>query len=193
MDDLGLDIGGLTPRVGPGRQAKALAAEFSHELTEAHLSMEAVEVQTAPSIKRLRDSHHALARCLATGMKEAEASLVTGYSSSRISVLKSDPQFAELCEFYRGTSTDIVADFRMRMATMGMDALAEMQERMEENPESFSPALLREIVKDMADRTGHAPQRGPTSNVTINMGLSERMAAARARVTEANPKVIDHE
>lgn len=182
--DLELDLG-LSPSPRAGRQAAQVTVEYERELTPVDLAQPAVRPQKASSIKSLRDGHHALARVLATGSSEAEASLVTGYSGSRISILKADPQFQELLEFYRSQSTEVVADLRARMASMGLDALAELRERLEENPDDFSSALLKDIVKEMADRTGHAPQRGPTSVTQVNVQLGERMARARERVEQA--------
>lgn len=192
LDDLDLGSLGLVPRAGPGRAPKPLRSEYTRDLTLADLSMPAVSTQKPPSLVKLRDTHHSLARTLATGMSEHEASLVTGYSASRISILKADPQFQELLEFYRETSTEVVADFRKRMVDVGLDALSALQERLDEKPDDFTPGLLREIVKDMADRTGHAPAKGPSGSVNINIGLSDRMAEARARVAAAREgKVID--
>jgi len=189
------DIDGLlgAPRVGPGRQAKRVVAEFSRELTETDLLIPATETQKAPSLKTLRDSHHALARCLATGVKEAEAALVTGYTLSRISVIKADPQFQDLLAFYREQGTDLVGDLRARMNNMGLDALSELQDRLEEKPEDFSVGMLKDIVKDMADRTGHAPNKGSTTNININSGLSEKMAKGRARIEAHKARVIEHD
>lgn len=200
LEDLGLDLSPVQAH-GPGRTAKPLKVEFSHELTREELSKPPVKVQTSPSLKKIRDTHHALARVLANGMSETEASLVTGYSLSRISILKADPQFASLLEFYRNETIEGQADFRARMVNVGLDALQELAERLEDNPEDFSPALLKDIVKDMADRTGHAPQRGPTNVTQINVGLSDRMARARERAASvlgasngnAIPVVIEHE
>lgn len=189
--DLGLDLIPI-PRVGPGRQPKPLNVEFVRELSVADLQMAATVTQTAKPLSKIKDSHHALARCLATGMKEGEASLVTGYSPSRISVLKADPQFQDLLAFYRSTATDVVADFRARMVDMGLDALTELRDRLEDHPEDFPPGLLNEIVRTMADRVGHAPQRGPTAVTQINIGLADRMAKARERVS-SQTRTINHE
>lgn len=192
--DLGIDLG-LLPRAG--RQAKPLFAEFVRELAPADLTMPAVRVQTAPPLKKIRDTHHALARVLVTAGSESEASAITGYSLSRISILKADPQFQELLEFYREGSERVVTDMRERMAGMAGAALQELSDRLDETPEEFTPNLLKEIVKDLADRTGHAPQRGPAPTVQVNVNLTDRMARARERVNERlaapAPKVIDHE
>ena len=117
LDDLGLDL--VPGRVGPGRQPKPLTAEFVRDLTESDLTIPATVPTTSPPLNKIRDRHHALARVLATGTSEGEASIVTGYSLSRISILKADPQFQQLLDFYRDTSTEVVADFRARMATRG--------------------------------------------------------------------------
>ena len=187
-----LDLGLPPPRVGPGRAAAPLSASFVRELTEADLAMPATQVQKPPELKKLRDSHHSLARCLATGMKEHEASLVTGYSLSRISVIKADPQFNELLEFYRESAFDAVAALRLRMADMGHAAMDELLDRVQTKPDDFSPGLLNEIIKTMSDRLGLAPQRGPTTVNNINVDLSDRMAAARERVKQIG-RTIDHE
>lgn len=191
--DLELDLG-LSPRVGPGRQAKPLEASYSRDLTDADLAAPPAKSTESSSLTKIRDSHHALARVLATGVGEGEASAITGYSPSRISVLKADPQFQDLLEFYRSQGSAAVADYRERMVNVGLNALSMLTERMEEKPEEFTPGLLKDIAKDMADRTGHAPQKGPSNVTQINVNLSDKMAAARERVANAQaPKVIDHE
>lgn len=192
LDDL--DLGLPLPRVGPGRSAMPLEAEFVRELTPADLAMPASKVTKPPEIKRLRDSHHALARCLSSGMKEHEAALVTGYSLSRISILKADPQFNELLELYRESAFDVVAALRVRMADMGHEAMTELMDRLQTKPDDFSPGLLNEIIKTMGDRLGLAPKTGGTANVNINVDLTDRMQAARDRVRAIQaPKTIEHE
>jgi hypothetical protein len=190
LSDLDLD---LVPRQGPGRKAKAVRAEFSRELTSADLAMSPTLPSQAQPLKRIRDSHHSLARVLASGAGEAQASAITGYSPSRISILKADPQFQDLLAFYREPTVDIVADLRSRMADMGLEALEELRERLHEQPEEFTVGLLNEVIKTMADRTGHAPQRGPTSVTQINVDLGDRMARARERVSQVNQKTISHD
>jgi hypothetical protein len=193
-----LDLEGLLPppRVGPGRQAAPLVAEFVRELTPADLAMPATVTQTPPAISKIRDSHHAVARMLATGSRDGDIAIATGYSASRISVLKADPQFQELVKFYTDTSTEVVADLRSRMAGMAIDALQEMSSRLNDDPEQFSVGQLNEVVKTMADRTGHAPQHGPQSKTEINITLVERMAKSRERIKALmsdGMRTIDHD
>lgn len=177
-----VDLTALIPR--PGRQGIPVTAEFVRELTPADLAMPVTQVQSSKPIKAIRDSHHAVARLLATGAREADIAAVTGYSASRISVLKADPQFQDLVIFYSETATEVVADFRSRMAMVGIDALQELHNRIldDEDGTKVSAGLLKDVVVSLADRTGHAPQRGPTAVTQINVTLTERMAKARERI-----------
>lgn len=189
----------LDVKIPRGKQSIEFTAEFSRELTVEDLKQPVVGVQTPQPLNKLRDSHHALARTLATGISEHEASLVTGYSASRISILKNDPQFQQLMEFYRQSGTELAVDMRSRMFNLGIDAIEELHDRLHTRPDDMSSALLKDIAKDMADRTGHAPKATPSGNntVNINVNLTDRMNEARARVDAMREarrrKVIDHE
>jgi hypothetical protein len=183
-----MDLDFDSPRI-LGRAAAPPLAELVRELTPADLALLETERSTkAPALKQLRDSHHSLARCLASGMKPAEASLVTGYSLSRISILQADDSFQELLTFYRSTKDEIFADLHARMATLSLEAEAELRERLHESPESFSPGMLLEIVKTLADRTGHGPSSKSTV-LNLNVDLAGRLERARARVV--NPALAE--
>jgi len=182
----GLDI---APRLG-GRAPASLEAEALRELTLSDLALLQVERGTrAPSIKKLRDRHHALARCLAQGMKNSEASAVTGYDPSRISILLADPTFQDLLEHYKKVENSHFADFTTRATLLSLDALNELQERLEDDPESFTQGDLRELIKLTADRTGHAPVQ-KVQQTNINVELGGRLAQARARIIEARQSLL---
>lgn len=183
--DLGLD---LTPRTR-GRAAKDILLEVERELTTADLALLSVERGIEPRpIQRLRDRHHSLARCLASGMSEAEASVVTSYSLSRISILKSDPAFKDLVDFYRANVDAAFADTQARMATLTNEAIAELSDRLEEKPDEFSIKDLVEVTKVMADRSGNGPQT-KTTQVNVNIDLAARMEAGRRRAEQA--RIVD--
>lgn len=163
-----------------GRTPALDTAEAVRPLVEADLALLEVERATpAPALKRLRDSHHALARVLALGAKPAEASIITGYSASRISILQADPSFQELVSHYRGNSATAVADLQERMLTLSLDALEELRDRLNDNPELISNAMLLEVLKTGADRTGYGPK---STQVNVNVNLAARMGAARQRI-----------
>lgn len=138
---------------------------------------------TATTVKRIRDSHHKVARLLADGLQNIEVAAITGYTPQRIYLLKQDPTFQELMEYYRGENHRALADFRERLQDLGLDALQELHERLDSAPDDFSNNLLLELTKVIADRTGHAPAtKSPTTAVQVNIGLSDRIRKARERV-----------
>src|SRR5579871_5665977 len=152
-----LDIGDLTPRL-QGRAAKPPQVAFVRELGEADIALLASERGTQPpTIARLRDRHHSLARALSSGMSDSEASAITGYDPSRISILKRDPTFQELVSHYQRVSEAAFADFHERAATLAVSAVNALQEAIDDDENPPSPSLALEIAKFAADRTGHAP------------------------------------
>lgn len=141
-------------------------------------------------IVKLRDRHHALARCLAGGMSEMDAGIVTGYLPSRISVLKADPSFQELLAFYRSHTDDVYRNLHSKMAGLAEDVVVELRDRFEDNPGDFDNEELRELLKLTADRVGHGPS-SKTTNVNVNVDLAARLGEARERVRAM--KVVEHE
>lgn len=169
---------------------KQLAAEAVRELGEADLVLLASERGIkAPEIKALRDRHHALARCLAQGMSEGEASMVTGYSLSRISILKGDQSFKQLVSHYQQVKESAFADFQDRASQLALTAVDVMLERIEDAPEDVTFGQLHEVAKTFADRTGHAPVQRSV-NVQANVDLGDKLAAARRRLQAARQEVI---
>ncbi len=168
-----------------GRKESPVMAEVLRPLGEADIALLAVEKGIQPNaIKRLTDSHHALARCLASGMSAVEASVVTGYTPSRISVLRDSPLFAELVAHYARGEDGALADLQERMLTVGLTAVEELKTRLEEEPEKIGTATLLEAVKTLADRTGHGPQ-SKTTNLNVNVSLASRVAEGRRRAMSA--------
>jgi hypothetical protein len=134
------------------------------------------------AVARLRDSHHAVARLTAEGRNPAEISALSGYSPSHLWKIRRDPGFIELVNHYRAEARAACANMMDRMETLGMDTVAELQERLAESPESFTNEELQSQLKLLADRTGFAPVR--QTNVNVTVGLAERLEAARLRVIE---------
>lgn len=143
-----------------GRVANPLHCEFIRDLTEADL--EAMKIpgargRPAKSLLRIHASHHALARCVAAGLKDTQAALVTGYSTVRVAQLRSDPAFVALVTDYREEIKSVFADFTERACNIKFDALELLQEKMHEAPETLTIPVLLDIIKLFADRTGHGP------------------------------------
>lgn len=110
------------------------------------------------NLKQVRHSHHQLARLLATGVPHEEASLITGYSPTYISVIKDDPTFVGLIDYYDTQREQIFVDVIERMRTLGLSTLDELQHRLDEEPDEWSRRELMEmaelmLVKPAAART----------------------------------------
>jgi len=140
----------------------------------------AVGVAQAPSVQRLRQSHHRLAQLIASGIKDVEAARLTGYSPSRISILKNDPAFKELLTQYKDIVEEKFSDTIEVMKHVTDDALSLIHERMLDEPDSISTAQLTEIVTKIGDRAGFAPV---TKSVNLTAPLSaETLAHIKGKV-----------
>lgn len=134
-----------------------------------------------PLMRRLSERHMALARALASGVSAQEASAITGYTVNRISILRDDPTFKDLVQLYTEKVDSGYLDFHKQLSGATMDAVLMLRDRMEDEPENIATRELLEVVKTGADRTGYGPQ---STNVTVQVDLAERLAAAYKRVEE---------
>ena len=184
----------IAPRT-KGRAVKQVVLEPAGELTPADLALLASERGIKPTpIKMLRERHRALARCIAAGMSNAEASVITGYDTSRISILKNDPSFAALVEDFKTLSAGVQADFVERANVLALAVVDSLIEDLENEEKPLSPATKLEIGKFAADRTGNGPST-KTQNVNVHVNLGDRLRAARERsnaaLRESQTQLID--
>ena len=112
---------------------------------------------------------------------------LTGYSVSRISILQNDPAFQELLASYADDVQGEWVDQEAQLVSLSSDAMAVLADKLEDEPEAFTPGTLIEIAKLGADRTGHGPQSKTTNNVNVHVGFGERLRAAAERM-----KTIEH-
>jgi len=156
-----LDMLGGAPSAR-GRKAEPLSMAYLRDLNAGDvdqiLNPPEQGVTTRPLVK-LKSAHHTLAKLMAEGIKMVEASAITGYSLSRISILKNDPAFNELVHYYSQQKEQIYLDVHERLAKLGMSAAEELQERLEDDPDSFTVKELREVMSDALDRSS-APSKG---------------------------------
>lgn len=141
-------------------------------------------------VAKLRESHHALARILATGADHIEASAVSGYTPQRIGQLLNDPSFKDLLEVYRREANNAYADLHVRMAALADDTIEEIHDRLRDTPEQFDLHDLRETAKLVTDRIGYGPQTKAT-NVNVHIGLADRLDAARRRMKEVRAVKVE--
>jgi hypothetical protein len=146
-----------------------------------------------PTVKKLRDSHHQLARLAASGLTNLDIAARSGRSLASIVILKQDPAMIELIEHYRGLLTeswresadayyDLIYSNQLKAERQIADKLDEADERGELLP----TRELIAIARDAADRTGYGKR---STNVNVNVDFAAKLEAAMAR----SQKVIDHE
>lgn len=165
---LNLDIDRLA---GPGRPRRVLQAELVRELGEPDFALLAATPRgvTSPPIKRISERHHSLARLLAAGTPEAEAALITGYSASRISILKQSPAFEELVALYHAEVQREFTTTYEHMAGLSKDAVVELRDRLEDDAEKFSNRELLSISTELSDRAADAGDGGGRAPVRIEL------------------------
>lgn len=176
-----------------GRARKDLIAEIERELTVDDLAELGSERGTKPTaLKRLGERHHAVARLLASGMKPGEVAAELNYSSSRISILQDDPTFQELVQFYKQEVVEpAFRGFHEKLSSLGETAIDVLADRIEDDPEGLSSAMLHDIIKMSADRTGFGPSSTNT-NVNVHIDLASRLQRAREAAKAAMaPRVIE--
>lgn len=144
----------------------------------------------ADPIKKLRDSHHQVARLQAQGLRPTEISAITGYTTVRLKQLSASPAFQDLVSFYQQNETLALATLQERMLSINTDVLQELHHRLDETPEEFSPRDLLDFFRTTADRSGFGPR---TTNVNVNVELSSRMEHARKRYLELSKSPDDLE
>lgn len=143
-----------------------------------------------PTIASIRHSHHQLARLLAEGREQAEVALITGYSPSRISILKGDPAFAELLAYYAIQREQVFVDVMERMRALGLDSLEEIQARMNETPEKFSARELFELTELMLVKGRAAPGSSQGAGAG-QVGLGNGGVNVQVTFVSAPAKIIE--
>lgn len=176
---------GYHPAPSRGRAAIKLGFVHRGDLTKKDLEkLEEAKGTLSPGpapLQKIRSRHHKLAKLIATGTGTTEAALLTGFSISRVSILKSDPAFKQLVHEYSEVTKEIQIDVEERIAGVAISALEELQERLEENPEAFKVGELLEITTRALDRCGHGPSSTTQSQVLIMSGrdIEELKQAAK--------------
>lgn len=145
-------------------------------------TLEAMEAKRqTPSILKTRSTHHEIARRMALGQKDVQIAREMGYSQSRLSLLKGDPMFAALVNDYAATRDEAVADIQAMLTHTSVSALAVLQERLEDDPDSITVQDLTKLSALGLDRIGF----GATSkNVNVNLNSTASLDEIKARIRE---------
>lgn len=176
-----------------GRAKRPLFAEFDRELTQADLEALSVERGVKPpSLKRITETHHSIAQLLGQGESGASVALATGYSQSRISILRADPAFQELIAYYRSQSSDTLyvhhIDSQLKGKAVYDDILEVIHDKVLEESTSMQMADLVDAGKFVGDRSGFGPSTKSTST-NLNVNFADALAAGRQRASQLSAAI----
>jgi hypothetical protein len=141
-------------------------------------------------LRRLTDMHHCIARLVAQGEAGYAIAMATGYSQSRISILKADPAFQELVEHYRSKVEEVgheaAVDINRKMVAVLSDSLEVMHDYVLGGDPDIRN--VNDIGKFVADRAGFGPASKST-NTNFTFDLAGALAAGRQRAEELTAAV----
>lgn len=172
-----------------GRRTKEVSCEVVRPLELADLALLTAErgvQKPVPMVQRITARHRLLAKCLADGLKDSEAAVQTGYTQSRISILKQDPSFRDLVEYYRTVKDEQYVDMHKKAAGFAEDLVDSLQDDLDNG--KLSPGLKSDLLKNMMDRTGHGPAQTVNSKHTVTVDIAGRVQRGRERLER---QVID--
>jgi len=143
-------------------------------------------------INKLSDSHHMIARLTVSGLSLAEIAAETGYTITRISVLRNTPSMQELIAKYRANEDDSWRKARDAtneyMHRVRMKALRIVEDHLDDEETPPTPTFALKAFDSMADRTNYHRK---STKENINIDFAARLEAA---ITKSNQvKYIDHE
>jgi hypothetical protein len=166
-------------------------AEIVRELEESDLALlETDRGVKAPTLRRLTDMHHCIARLVAQGEAGYAIAMATGYSQSRISILKADPAFQELVAHYREAAAEIYEEHQIDIAKKMAAVLSDTLDVQHDYVLSDDPDIrnINDIAKFVADRAGYGPASKST-NTNFTFDLAGALAAGRQRAEELTAAV----
>lgn len=139
----------------------------------------------AQRLAKIRDSHHHVARLIASGLKLYEVAAATGYAYSRISTLVLDPSVIELVAKYRSMITE---DWRQDADNYTSIAVANMtkaermiSDKLDEADEKGETLTMRELLAITADRNDRFGYGKKNMNVNVNVDFAAKLEAAISR------------
>lgn len=148
-------------------EADGLELEVLRELTPSDLAALPSPKSKPHVVKTLRHTHHLAAKLIAEGRKNQEVCAITGYSPSRVSILKQDPAFQDLVAYYAEQVREAFTNVHAKLAALGEACVEELMERLDDKPESFSHNQIREVMEATLDRSV-APKKGPNGQAASN-------------------------
>ena len=136
-------------------------------------------------VKRLRDSHHHIAKMFASGLDIAQVSERTGKSYHSVRTLRKSPAFEQLLAEYRAIATEAWADsvdtyFDLASSNM-VRAELQIADRLGEAEEAGETLPVRDLLaisRDAADRFGYGKR---STQVNVNADFAALLEKAIRR------------
>ena len=151
------------------------------------------EPRRVNAVKKLKDSHHFLARLFAAGLDIPQVSARTGYTPERLRRQKGSPAFLELIAQYRAMVTEnwieSIDDYQEILLGNMIRAELQIADKLgeaEDNNETLPTRELVAISRDAADRMGYGKKQ---TNVNVNVDFAAQLEKAIRR--SASARVID--
>jgi hypothetical protein len=141
-----------------------------------------------PTIARLRDYHHAVARMLAGGMSANHCAALLGTDPRRIKLLLQSPTFQELLAFYRERADEVVSNLDARLRLFKLDVLALIHERLLDPDQAakISESSLMKMLTDVMDRTG----QGTATSVAVQHSVLTDGELARIKTISGSAETV---
>ena len=169
---------------GIARKAEGTRINSVRPITEADLELLRQPIARA-GLATLRDSHHNIARHLASGLSLVDTASLTGYSVQRLSNLRQDPAMQELIAHYRGIITEGWVESVDAHQTLAMSNMRKAErmiaDKLDEADlvgDTLPTRDLIAIASDRMDRFGYSKK---TANLNVNIDFAARLEAAISR------------
>ena len=172
-------------RAGPIRKKRPFTVRSATKEDLARLEKPRAKAQ----IKRLRNSHHMIARLAAAGLNNIEVADRVGYTRERVGQLLASPAMQELVAQYRNRIDeryDVQVDAYFALATQNMIAaerhLSDRIAELDENGELLSVREALAVSRDAADRFGYGKKE---TRLNVNVDFAARLESAIKRSDQA--------
>lgn len=128
---------------------------------------------TGTRLKKIRGSHHFIARAHVAGIKNHEISKLIGYSPCTISALLTQPAMIDLIAEYADKLTDATFDMVGRLNALGMMSLDALEEAFD-SEDGVTPDFALKVAQFSSDRIGHGPSSTSTVNNTTRVHFTQQ-------------------
>lgn len=150
---------GLARRTKPLPDTKPKLFEVRPLTTDDVAVLKTHRDKAVRPLQELRDTHHLVARLVASGMRFEGVAEVSGYTIGSVYRLNGDPAFIELVAIYREQGAishrEAVDEYNRILISNRMKAERQIADRLDDEEERVDTRLLITIARDAADRTGY--------------------------------------